>query len=131
MSQPKRIQTSPNEGNILLAISAFRSGQYVSMSATIKTYKVPKTTLISRIKGRPTREDFKPQNKRMSTIEEEVIVKNILKLDAQGLSPTIALVKEMADSICKAKRRHTCWSELAKHIHKKDSKTSGQTWKGI
>jgi hypothetical protein len=32
-----------------------------------------------------------------------VIVKNILKLDAQGLSPTIALVKEMADSIYKAR----------------------------
>ena len=35
----------------------------------------------------------------MSTIKEDVIVQKILKLDAQGLSPTISLVKEMADSI--------------------------------
>ena len=103
MSQSKRVQTSPNEGNILLAISAFQSGQCASMSAAAKTYGVPKTTLIHRIKGRPIREDFKPKNKRLSTIEEEVIVKNVLKLDAQGLSPTIAIVKEMADSICKAR----------------------------
>jgi len=32
-----------------------------------------------------------------------VTVKTILKLDAQGLSPTISLVKEMADTICKAR----------------------------
>ena len=37
----------------------------------------------------------------MSIIEEEVIVQNILKLGAQGLSPTVSLVKDMADSICK------------------------------
>ncbi len=98
-----RVQISPNEGSILLAISAFQSGQCASISAAAKIYKVPKTTLIHRIKGRPAREDYNPQNKRMSTVEEEVIVQNILKLDAQGLSPTISLVKEMADSICKAR----------------------------
>jgi len=103
MPPSNRVQISPNEGSILLAISAFQSGQCASMSAAAKTYKVPKTTLIHRIKGRPAREDFKPHNRRMSTIEEEVIVQNILKLDAQGLSPTISLVKDMADSICKTR----------------------------
>jgi hypothetical protein len=44
-----------------------------------------------------------PGNKKLSHLEEEVIVQNILKLDAQGLSPTIALVKGMVDSICKAR----------------------------
>jgi len=51
------------------------------MLAAAKTYRVLKIILIYQIKGRPIREDFKPQNKRMSTIEEEVIVKNILKLN--------------------------------------------------
>jgi hypothetical protein len=44
-----------------------------------------------------------PGNKKLSHLEEEVIVQNILKLDAQGLSPTTSLVKEMADAICKAR----------------------------
>jgi hypothetical protein len=56
-----------------------------------------------RINGGTSREDYTPTNKRLSLIEEEVIVKNILKLDAQGLSPSISLVKEMADTICKAR----------------------------
>ena len=50
-----------------------------------------------------SREDYTPTNKRLSDIEEEVIVRDILKLDAQGLSPSISLVKEMADTICKAR----------------------------
>jgi len=103
MPPSKRVQISPNEGSILLAILAFQSGQFASMLAAAKTYKVLKTTLIHRIKGRPAREDFKPHNRRMSIIEEEVIVQNILKLEAQGLSPTVSLKKKMADSICKAR----------------------------
>ena len=35
----------------------------------------------------------------MSETEEEVLIQEILKLDSQGLSPTIDIVKEMADSI--------------------------------
>jgi hypothetical protein len=39
----------------------------------------------------------------MNKTEEEVLVKEILKLDSQGLSPTINIVKEMADSITQAR----------------------------
>jgi hypothetical protein len=66
-------------------------------------YSVPRNTLYRWINGQTSREDYTPTNKRLSLIKEEVIVKNILKLDAQGLSPTIAIVKEIADSIYKAK----------------------------
>jgi hypothetical protein len=84
-------------------MSAFQSGQYASISATAKAYSVPKATLARRINGSTSRESYIPNNKKLSLVEEQVIVQNILKLDAQGLSPTIGLVKEMADSICKAR----------------------------
>ena len=103
MSQSKRVQISSNEGRILLALSAVQSGQCKTPSAALKMYSVPRNTLYRRINGQTPREDYTLTNKRLSLIEEEVIVKNILKLDAQGLSPTIAMVKEMADSICKAR----------------------------
>jgi hypothetical protein len=103
MSQPNRVQISSNEGRILLAISAFQSGQCASISAAAATYEVSKTTLARRLRGGTSRENYMPGNKKLSHLEEEVIVQNILKLDAQGLSPTIALVKGMADSICKAR----------------------------
>jgi hypothetical protein len=103
MSQSKRVQISSNEGRILLALSAVQSGQCKPPSAASKMYSVPRNTLYQRINGQTSREDYTPTNKRLSLIKEEVIVKNILKLDVQGFSPTIAIVKEMADSIYKAK----------------------------
>jgi hypothetical protein len=103
MSQPNHVQISSNEGSLLLAISALQSGQCKSVSAAAATYKVSKATLARRSRGGTSREDYTPSNKELSYVEEEVIVQNILKLDAQGLSPTIALVKGMADSICKAR----------------------------
>jgi hypothetical protein len=45
-------------------------------------YSVPRNTLYRRINRQTLREDYTPTNKRLSLIEEEVIVKNILKLDA-------------------------------------------------
>ena len=103
MSQSKRAQISSKEGNILLAMSAFQSGQCANVFAAAKAYNVDHKTLYRRINGGISREDYTPTNKKLSLIEEEVIVKNILKLDAQGLSPSISLVREMADSICKAR----------------------------
>ena len=87
----------------MLAVLAFQSGQCVNVFAAAKAYDVNYKTLYRRINGGTSREDYTPMNKRLSQIEEEAIVQNILKLDAQGLSPTIALVKGMADSICKAR----------------------------
>jgi hypothetical protein len=103
MPQPNRVQISPNEGSLLLAISAFHSGQCASISAAAATYKVSKTTLTRRLRGGTSREGYIPGNRKLSCIEEEVIVQNILRLDAQGLSPTIGLVKEMEDAVCKAR----------------------------
>ena len=103
MSQSQRVQISANEGSILLAMLAFQPGQCASVHAAAKAYNVNHRTLARRINGGTSREDYTLTGKRLSYIEEEVILKNILKLDAQGLSPTVSLVKEMADSICKSR----------------------------
>ena len=66
----------------MLAMSAFNSGQCASISAAAKAYNVSKSTLFNRIQGRPSREDYTPTNKRLSKIEEEVLVRDILKLDS-------------------------------------------------
>jgi hypothetical protein len=82
MSQPKRVQTSSKEGNLLLAISAFQLGQCASVNTAAKLYDVVPKTLYRRINGGTSREDYTLTNKRLSDIEEEVIVRDILKLNA-------------------------------------------------
>ena len=103
MAPPNHVKISPNEGSILLAMSAFTSSQCASISAAAKTYNVSKTILFQRIQGKASREDFTLANRRITVIEEEIIVRDILKLDAQGLLPTISLVRAMADTIYKAR----------------------------
>ena len=58
MAPPNRAQISPDEGNILLAMSAFQSGQCASISATARIYNVAEATLTRIINGGTAREDF-------------------------------------------------------------------------
>jgi hypothetical protein len=74
MQRPKRVQTSPNEGNILLALSAFQSGQCTSLYTASKMYNVPKNTLYRRMNGSTLREDYILNNKKLSYVKEEAIV---------------------------------------------------------
>jgi hypothetical protein len=63
-------------------MSAFRSGQCANVFVAAKVYNVNYKTLYRRINGGTLREDYTLTNKRLSNIEEEAIVQNILKLDA-------------------------------------------------
>ena len=101
---PKRLQSSSNEGKILLAIAAVKSHQFTSISAAAKAYQISKATLARRMNGATSREKYIPLNKNLTQAEEEVLIKEILKLDSQGLLPIISFVKEIANIICKIRR---------------------------
>ncbi|KXL51507.1 hypothetical protein M433DRAFT_157464, partial [Acidomyces richmondensis BFW] len=66
IAPPNRVQISLKEGSILLAISAIKSQQFTSISAAAKAYNISKTTLIRRLNGVPSREDFIPHNKNLT-----------------------------------------------------------------
>lgn len=82
MALPKRVQTSLKEGSILLAISALESHQFTSISAAAKASNVSKATLARRINGATSRENYIPLKKNLTQAEEEVLVREILKLDS-------------------------------------------------
>jgi hypothetical protein len=45
------------------------------------------------------RRDYKANSKILTKLEEEVIIKFIIKLDAKGFSPTLAAVRDMANTL--------------------------------
>jgi hypothetical protein len=77
-------------------MSAIKSHQFSSISAAANAFNISKATLTRRINGGTSRECYTPHNKKLTLAEEEVLVREILKLDSQGLSPTTSLVKEIA-----------------------------------
>jgi hypothetical protein len=47
----------------------------------------------------PFRRDCEANSKKLTKLEEEVIIEYILELDSNGFSPTLAAVRDMADSL--------------------------------
>jgi len=66
-------------------------------------FNVSQTTLRDRRAGKPARRDCQPNSKKLTGLEEEVIVRHILDLDQRGFAPTYAAVRDMADKLLAAR----------------------------
>ena len=74
MAPPNNAQSSPNEGNILLAIQAIRLGQISSMRKAAAQYNIPFSTLRRRMNGSQSKEDWVPPKQRLTPAEEEALL---------------------------------------------------------
>jgi hypothetical protein len=91
------LQMAEAEGRILLALQAYQLGQFPSLRAAARVYDVPQTTLARRHKGTPSKADSVSPHLKLTQVEEAMLVQWILSMDTRGISPTQALVKEMAE----------------------------------
>jgi hypothetical protein len=99
MAQPSITRLPCNEADILLAISALRQGHVHGVNQAAALYNVPQSTLSNRLAGKPARRDCEPKSKKVTTLEEEVIVAYILDLDARGFPPSLDAVRNMANKL--------------------------------
>jgi hypothetical protein len=53
----------------------------------------------------PARRDCQPNSKKLTQLEEEVIVNYILNLDTRGFAPTYAAVRDIANKLLAARDR--------------------------
>jgi hypothetical protein len=97
MAPPNRDQLVQKEGQIALAMQAFKQGHISSLRAVTKAYDVPETTLRGRVKGICARHDTVPINRKLTTTEESTLVEWILSMDRRGLAPTRDIVHQMAN----------------------------------
>ncbi|PHH49707.1 hypothetical protein CFIMG_007664RA00001 [Ceratocystis fimbriata CBS 114723] len=105
MAQPK------NEANIVLALQALQTNPELGLRPAARLYQVDYHTLRRRQNGIQCRRNTIPNSRRLSDLEEQVIVKFILDLDSQGYPPQLRGVEEMAnrlladhDASCVSKR---------------------------
>jgi hypothetical protein len=64
---------------------------------------VPLRTIRRRRDGTRSQRDCEPNSKRLTKLEEEAIVKQILEQDLRGISPSKLLVQDMADRLLRAR----------------------------
>jgi hypothetical protein len=99
MSQPRKLQNSYTEGDLQLAIQDINSQQVQSNTHAAAIYKVPRRTLVDRRAGKRPRHDCEPNTKRLTKLEEKVIVERILEESERGIPSSKADVRDMADKL--------------------------------
>jgi hypothetical protein len=103
MPLPNITQPIHNEGRVALAISAINLCQFESVRLAADTYEVAESTLRSRRAGVLPRRDCEPNSKKLTKLEEYVIVEHILDLDSRGFPPKLIYVREMANQLLHAR----------------------------
>jgi hypothetical protein len=92
-----------NEGDVQLAISSINTKQLQSNRAAAAIYNVPEKTIRRRRADIPSRRNCQPNSRKLTQVEEEVIVNYILDLDQRRFAPTYAAVRDMADKLLVAR----------------------------
>ena len=88
-----------------LALFNVKRNQILSLQRAEAVYKVPKTTIQRRRDGKPSRRNCEPNSKSLTKLEEEVIIKRILKESLRGIPPSKLHVRDIADRLLRERSR--------------------------
>ncbi|KAJ3545078.1 hypothetical protein NM208_g450 [Fusarium decemcellulare] len=87
------------EARMLLALQALQNNPKLSLRRAADIYKVNRITLRRRQHGIQSRRDTIQKSRRLSDLEEQILIHFILDLDSRGFPPRLRGVKEMADQL--------------------------------
>ena len=93
------MESSSQESRVILALQALKNDPYLTTRRAAKVYNVPYTTLIDRCSGRQSRHDIQPKSRKLTDLEESVIVQYILDLDSKGFPPRLCGVEDIANRL--------------------------------
>jgi hypothetical protein len=99
MSQQQNAQLSSKEGRIQLACSAYTIHQFRSLRRATKAFNVPHSTLTSRYNGITHILERRNSRQKLTTTEEQTIVRYILDLDLRGFAPRLCEVEDIANKL--------------------------------
>lgn len=90
---------SSNEARILLALRALQNDPKLKLRRAAEIYNVGRMKLWRRQQGIQSRLDWTPKSRKLTDLEEEILIHFILDLDSRGFPPRLRGVKEMADQL--------------------------------
>lgn len=106
MSQQQRNKKLHQEGRILLAIQAIKSGQIKSVRSAARIYDVPQTTLAARMAGRVARRDSHKNQRKLTETEEKTLRAWLIDMDNRGYPLTVANTRAAAQQLLSASIGH-------------------------
>ena len=97
MSTPQQQEALFQEGRLILAVQAYKQGQFPGLLTATKAYDVPRSTAQLRVKGIQPKRGSIALNCRLTPVQEESLKQWILSMGQRGMPPRIATVWQMAD----------------------------------
>ncbi|KFY73667.1 hypothetical protein V499_06259 [Pseudogymnoascus sp. VKM F-103] len=88
-----------DERELTLAIQAIQRDPTLRLYAVAKTYSVDHRKLARRLHGMQPRRDIIANSRKLSNLEESVLVQHILNLAAKGFPPRMSIVEDMANRL--------------------------------
>ncbi len=94
------MEYSLQESRLILAIEALKKDPKLSVRSVANIYNIPETTLRHRRDGKKSRRDMSANLRKLTDLEESVILRRVLDLDSRGFQPRLSDIQEMADRLC-------------------------------
>jgi hypothetical protein len=88
-----------DEAKVQLALQALPNNPKLSLRAAAKIYSVNHKKLSRRQRGQLSRRDIPANSRKLTNLEESVIVRYILDLDSKGFPPRLSGVEDMANRL--------------------------------
>ena len=88
-----------DECQLVLALQAMKRDPSLSARAAAKVYSVDFSTLARRRRGQHSRRDTTTKSRKLTDLEESVIVQHILDLDSRSFPPRLSGVEDMANRL--------------------------------
>jgi hypothetical protein len=90
---------SNDEANIILALDALQNDPKLRIRRAASIYQVCHKKLGRRQRGIQSQRDTTPKSRKLSDLEEQIIIQFILDLDSRGFPPRLRGVEEMANRL--------------------------------
>ena len=99
ISQHTIMESTSKENRLFLAVQAVKNSNQQSIRSIAKVYNVSEATLRARLKGRHSRCDTPANSRKLTDLEESVLVQEILDLASRAFPPRLSGVKDMANRL--------------------------------
>jgi hypothetical protein len=93
------MESTSKEAQVNLALEALKRNPALSIRAAAKIYSVSKTRILRRRKHQLSRRDTMPNSRKLTNLEESIIVEYILDLDSRSFPPRLSGVQDMANRL--------------------------------
>jgi hypothetical protein len=88
-----------DDAQVNLALLAIKNDASLTLRRAAAIYGVHHTKLSRRIRGKQSRRDQAANSKKLTNLEESIIIQYILNLDSKGFPPRLRGVEDMANHI--------------------------------